>query len=149
MTEAVSNALTKELVEYLQGEKLVLLSTVDLDGGPHVQAVSWLVATSREEIRLALDPRSRASDNIRRNNTVALAVLGLGSCFVIRGTAAVDTENLPGVSLKMVQVTIRVHEVRDAMFYGARLTVEPAYKKTYDPKLVEKYDQQVYAALRS
>ncbi|GIM47433.1 hypothetical protein DNHGIG_29820 [Collibacillus ludicampi] len=149
MAENVRPELHEELFNHLQGEKIVLLATIDHEtGAPNVTAISWLVATDPRTLRFAIDPRSRVVQNINKENRVTVAVLGAGSAFAISGRAFVEEEKMEGVSLKMVRAEISIEEVREVMFYGGKLTVEPAYEKTYDPKLAEKFDSEVYTALR-
>lgn len=149
MAENITTELTQELVNFLQGEKLLLLHSTDHETGvPNVAAISWALAINPKLIRFAIDPRSRVVANIHKDSRISLVVLGPESTYSISGRAKADTENLQGVALKMIKVEIAVDEVRDIMFYGAKLSAEPSYVKTYDPKLAEKYDSEVYTALR-
>ena len=52
------------------------------------------------------------------------------------------------VPLKLAMVEITIEAVRDVMFYGSRISVEPQYEKTYDKKAAAKLDNQVMTALR-
>ncbi|GAX90053.1 pyridoxamine 5'-phosphate oxidase family protein [Effusibacillus lacus] len=149
MAEKVVTELSQELVDFLQGEKLVFLHTTDHEtGAPNVAAISWLLAVNPKLIRFAIDPRSRVVSNINKDGRVSVAIPGPDSCYSISGVAKADTERLEGVALNMIKVDITVDEVRDVMFYGAKLSAEPKYVKTYDPKLAEKYDTEVYTALK-
>jgi hypothetical protein len=150
MAETVYQTLPEALVKYLQGEKLILVSTIDHEtGAPNLNAISWLIAKDEKTIRFAVDPRSRLVANLKKDPRIVLSVLGLETCYSITGKATVGADTMPGVSLKMVMVEVQVEEVRDIMFYGGKLTVEPAYEKTYDPKLAKKFDTEVYNGLRS
>lgn len=149
MAENVITELSRELLDFLQGEKLILLHTTDHETGvPNVAAISWALALNPKLIRFAIDPRSRVVANINKDSRVSLVSIGPKSTYSISGTAKADTQNLEGVALKMIKVDVTVDEVRDIMFYGAKLSAEPAYVKTYDPKLAGKYDSEVYTALR-
>ncbi|MDB5083421.1 MAG: hypothetical protein JWN30_307 [Bacilli bacterium] len=149
MTELVQQALTEEMIDFLQGEKLIVLSTIDHESGaPNVSCISWLVAASAHELRFAIDPRSRIISNIDKNPSCTLTLIGLGSCYAIAGQAHSDVQQLPGVSIKMTQVVVMVQDVRDVMFYGSKITQEPAYIKTYNEELAKKLDDAVYTALR-
>jgi predicted pyridoxine 5'-phosphate oxidase superfamily flavin-nucleotide-binding protein len=149
MAEVVYQTLPEALQEFLQGEKLVLVSTTDHEtGAPNTSAISWLIAKDGNTIRFAVDPRSRLVANLNKDPRITLAVLGLETCYGIMGRAKVATEPMAGVSLKMVMVEVEVEEVRDIMFYGGKLTTEPQYEKTYDPKLAKKFDSEVYNGLR-
>lgn len=149
MAEQVVTELSQDQINFLQGEKLVFLHTTDFEtGAPNVAAISWLLAINPKLIRFAIDPRSRVVSNIKKDGRVSVAILGPNSCYSISGVAEAAAERLEGVALNMIKVDIAVDEVRDVMFYGAKLSAEPKYEKTYDPKLAEKYDTEVYTALK-
>jgi predicted pyridoxine 5'-phosphate oxidase superfamily flavin-nucleotide-binding protein len=149
MTEVVQRELTNEMKSFLQGEKLIFLSTVDHEKGiPNMTCISWLVANTSTEISFAIDPRSRVLDNLDRNATCNLTFIGLGSCYSVTGKASSNREQLDNVSIKMTQVSVAVEEVRDVLFYGGKISEEPNYVKTYDAELAKKLDTAVYAALR-
>lgn len=149
MADNVTTELSQELLNFLQGEKLILLHTTDHETGvPNVAAISWALAIEPKLIRVAIDPRSRVVANINKDPRVSLVTIGPESTYSISGTAKAGAENLEGVALKMIKVDVTVDEVRDIMFYGAKLSAEPEYVKTYDAKLAEKYDSEVYTALR-
>lgn len=149
MAELVQQELSQEMIDFLQGEKLIVLSTIDHESGaPAVSCISWLVAAGPQEIRFAIDPRSRIILNIEKNPTCTLLFIGLGSCYAIAGQAHSDRQQLPDVSIKMTQVVVKVTEIREVMFYGSKITQEPAYEKTYNEELAKKLDDAVYTALR-
>jgi hypothetical protein len=43
---------------------------------------------------------------------------------------------------------VSIKEVRDVMFYGSKLSVEPSYEKTYDAEAAAKLDRQVMDAIK-
>lgn len=148
MTQVVHQELTSEMISFLQGEKLVLLCTIDHETGePNVTCISWVLANSPSEIQFAIDPRSRVIDNLNAASACTLSFIGLGSCFAISGHGHSDGEQLPGVSIKMTGVKVKVQEIRDVLFYGGKISQEPDYVKTYDAELAKKLDGAVYAAL--
>ncbi|BBH21247.1 hypothetical protein Back11_25920 [Paenibacillus baekrokdamisoli] len=57
-------------------------------------------------------------------------------------------EALEDVPFKLVCFDIEIGEIRDAMFYGARLSTQPEYEKTYDKRAADKLDGQVFAAMK-
>jgi predicted pyridoxine 5'-phosphate oxidase superfamily flavin-nucleotide-binding protein len=140
-------ALPEELVEQLQKEPLVLLHTIDAESQvPTSSAISWVKALDAETLRVALDKRSRLIANMKANPKVTLTIFGAGSVFAVNGSAAVAAEEMEGVPLKLSCFDIKVEFVRDAMFYGARLSTEPAYEKIYNKAAAEKLDNQVFTA---
>ncbi|UOF89136.1 pyridoxamine 5'-phosphate oxidase family protein [Fodinisporobacter ferrooxydans] len=150
MPEVVYDSLPESLLQFLQGEKLVFVSTIDHEtGAPNTTAISWMLAKDAQNIRFAMDPRSRVIANLRKDPRIQVTVPGAGSCFGISGIANIGDDVMNGVSLKMVMVEIQLQEVRDVMFYGGKLSVEPQYEKTYDPKLAKKFDAEIYTALQT
>ncbi|MBU8906730.1 pyridoxamine 5'-phosphate oxidase family protein [Desertibacillus haloalkaliphilus] len=149
MANEVEKTLTDELLPLLQSERLVTIATVDHEtGAPNVSAISWVHAPDKETVRFAVDNRSRIVENINAKEGVVLSVIGNGSTYSIAGDAKVKVEKLDDVPLKLACVEISIKEVRDVMFYGAKISVEPKYEKTYDPQAAAKLDKQVMEAIK-
>ncbi|MCZ8511203.1 pyridoxamine 5'-phosphate oxidase family protein [Paenibacillus filicis] len=148
MAETIT-ALSQQLFDSLQQEAFALLGTVDHEsGGPGVNAISWLFAVDEKTVRFAVDARSRIVANIRNNPQVNLTYIGAGSVHAIYGEAALVTEALEEVPFKLACFDIGVTSVRDAMFYGARISCAPEYEKTYDKRAADKLDTQVFHAMK-
>ncbi|KEO83208.1 pyridoxamine 5'-phosphate oxidase family protein [Tumebacillus flagellatus] len=149
MADKVQDKLSDELVNHLQGGRMVTLASIDAENGsPNILCISWLSAIDNSTLRLAIDGRSKLLTNIEQDPRVTVTVLGLGSAYALVGQARKYTERLENVALNMAGVEIKLQSVIDIMFYGGKLTVEPAYDHTYDKALAGKYDQEVFAALR-
>ena len=86
---------------------------------------------SETGIRFAVDQRSRIVENIRHNTGVVLTIMANESVFSISGAGEILTDRMEGISLKLTVIEVKV-QVRDVMFYGAKLAIEPTYEKTYD-----------------
>ncbi|MFD2371028.1 pyridoxamine 5'-phosphate oxidase family protein [Brevibacillus sp. GCM10020057] len=150
MAETVSRSLSEELFGLLQKERFVTLATIDHESGsPSLSSLSWTFAPTVESIRFAVDNRSRILTNIAKEPQVVLHLIGAGSSYAIYGRAALKTERLEGVPLKLAMVEIAIDAVRDIMFYGSRISAEPQYEKTYDKNAAAKLDNQVMEALRN
>jgi hypothetical protein len=148
MAETIT-ALTEQLFMKLQKESFVLLSTVDAEtGSPNTTAVSWLYAVEPDRLRFAIDQRSRIVANVQHNKLVNVTVILEGSVHAIYGSATIVTNALDGVPFKLTCIDIEISAVRDAMFYGSRISVAPEYEKTYDKRAAEKLDGQVFDAMR-
>lgn len=148
MAERIT-ALSEQLFEQLQNEALTLLSTIDHESGsPTMNAISWLYAKDASTIRFAVDQRSRLITNMKANPLVTLTYIGAGSVHAIYGKASLVTDALDEVPFKLACFDIGITEVRDAMFYGARISVQPEYEKTYDKRAAEKLDTQVFSAMK-
>lgn len=149
MANQVEKVLTDELYQLFQKERFVTIATVDHEtSGPNVSAISWVYAPTKNEIRFAVDNRSRIIQNINVNPQVVLNFIGNESTYSISGEAIVKVEKLEDVPLKLALVEIRIQEVRDVMFYGSKISVEPQYVKTYDKEAAEKLDNQVMTAMK-
>jgi flavin reductase (DIM6/NTAB) family NADH-FMN oxidoreductase RutF len=149
MADKVQDKLSEELVTHLQGGRMVTVASIDAENGsPNILCISWLSAIDNSTLRFAIDGRSKLLQNIEKDERVTVTVLGLGSAYAVVGTARKYTDRLENVALNMAGVEIQINSVIDIMFYGGKLTVEPAYDHTYDKALAEKYDQEVFAALR-
>jgi hypothetical protein len=148
MAETIT-ALTEKLFSALQKETLVLLSTIDAEtGAPSTTAVSWLYATHPDRLRFAIDQRSRIVANIRSNSLVNVTAFSEGTVHAIYGSAQIVVDALNEVPFKLTCVDISISAVRDAMFYGSRISVTPEYEKTYDKRAAEKLDGQVFDAMK-
>ena len=149
MAETVSNTLSEELFQLLQQERFVLLGTIDHESGaPTISAISWVLAFTPQTIRFAVDNRSRIITNIQKEPKVVFNLIGSGSTFAINGTARQVSERMEDVPLKLAMIEVSIDSVRDVMFYGSRISVEPEYEKTYDKNAAAKLDNQVMTALR-
>ncbi|WP_438446279.1 pyridoxamine 5'-phosphate oxidase family protein [Gorillibacterium sp. sgz5001074] len=148
MAETVT-ALNEQLFSILQNSSLVILNTMDAEtGAPGVNAISWVYAKDPGTIRFAVDGRSRIIANVKAHPRVAVSLFAAGTLHAIHGEAAVVTEELENVPFKLACIDIGIREVRDAMFYGARVSVEPEVEKTYDKRAADKLDGQVFEAMR-
>jgi hypothetical protein len=144
-----STTLNEQLFSILQKETFVILNTVDAEtGAPAVNAVSWVYAKDAETIRFSVDGRSRIIANVKKNPRVAVSLFATGTFHAIYGDALLVTEELPAVPFKLACIDIHIREIRDAMFYGARVSVQPEYEKTYDKRAADKLDGQVFEAMK-
>jgi nitroimidazol reductase NimA-like FMN-containing flavoprotein (pyridoxamine 5'-phosphate oxidase superfamily) len=149
MANQVEPVLISGLYKTLQRERFVTISTVDFEtGGPNVSAISWVFAPNQENIVFAVDNRSRIVQNINKNPLIVLNLLANESTYSIHGEARIKVEKLEEVPLKLALVEILVKEVRDVMFYGSKISVEPKYEKTYDKEAAVKLDRQVMEAIK-
>lgn len=141
--------LSSELVEFLQGPQLVLVTTLDAETRwPTNNLITWVYARDGETLRLAADARGRVMGNIRADERVLLTVMAHGACHTVEGTGRVIAEEVDGVSLKLAVAEVKVRTVRDVTFWGGRITANPAYDVTYDRALKERLDSGVFAAMR-
>ncbi|MFK3959444.1 pyridoxamine 5'-phosphate oxidase family protein [Guptibacillus hwajinpoensis] len=149
MPNKVDQTLTNDLLTLLKREQYALLSTIDHETtGPNISAISWLFAVNRETIVFAVDQKSRIVTNIQTNDHVSITLIGNESTYAITGRASLAEERMQDVPLKLTMFKLQIKEVRDVMFYGAKMSVEPVYEKTYDPEAAAKLDRSVMAQLK-
>lgn len=149
MPNQVEPRLIKPLYDELQKERFVTLATVDYEtGGPNVSAISWILAKDEKTIYFAVDNKSRIIQNITKNNQVVINVIANESTYSIQGEASLKEERLQEVPLKLALIEIKIHEVRDVMFYGSKIVTEPQYDKTYDKNAAARLDKQVMDAMK-
>ena len=148
MAEAMQQ-LNEGLFSAFQKETLVLLGTIDHESGsPSVSAISWIAAPDETHLRFAVDARSRMVANVQAHGQVSVTTFANQTVYTVYGQAKVITTELEDVPLKLACVEVQIQAVRDAMFYGSRISVEPEYEKTYDKRAAEKLDGQVFAAMK-
>lgn len=140
--------LNNELIDLLQGEKIVSLITKDVKTGQSDLAmISWVVANpAGDRINFAIGHNASSARNIQNDPSVILGVIGAGSCFAIKGKGEVS--DIIEKTIKMRVVSVEIESVEDVMFYGGKVTTEPEYEKTYNKELAEKLDNEVYSLLR-
>ncbi|WLD94824.1 pyridoxamine 5'-phosphate oxidase family protein [Alkalihalobacillus sp. AL-G] len=144
----IPTELSPELVDFFKGEKLVNLATVDAESGaPNVNAISWVKSADEKRIRFSVTNNSRIVENIKNNPAVVLNVIGLETVFSIQGKAEILEDTMEGVNLKLSKIEVTVEAVFESMFWGAKITQDPEYVKTYNLEKAKELDNQVYAAL--
>lgn len=149
MANKVETSLIEPLFQSLQKERFVTVATIDYEtGAPNVSAISWVYAPDEKRIYFAVDNRSRIVENIRNHPAIVITLIANESTYSIIGNAHIKVEKMEEVPLKLALVEINITEVRDVMFYGSKISVEPAYVKTYDEKAAARLDQQVLDAMK-
>ncbi|MGG7620303.1 pyridoxamine 5'-phosphate oxidase [Bacillus coreaensis] len=143
-----ADKLTADLISSLQGETMVSLITMNAETNlPQLSVVSWVhPVADGKRIKVALGYKASSIENIRSNSNVVLGVIGAGSCYSVQGKASVS--EIKELTMKLYVVTIEVETVENVMFYGGKITTEPAYEKTYNKDLAIKLDTEVYELLR-
>jgi flavin reductase (DIM6/NTAB) family NADH-FMN oxidoreductase RutF len=142
------SVLSNEFIEFLSGEQLVLLATIDREQhAPNCSAISWVACIDEKTICFAVSANSRIVSNIRANPNIVFTIIGLGSVYSIHAKASIVEDVMEGVSLKLTKIEAVVETIFNSMFWGSKITTEPAYEKTYNVEKAKKLDEEVYAAL--
>lgn len=147
MSNELQSTLTTELQKFLEGEKLVLLSTIDTESKPNVNAISWVKSYDEKKIRFTVTNNSRIVTNMKENPHVVFTVIGMETVYSINGKATILEDVMEGVNLKLSKIEVDVEAVFESMFWGAKIVQEPRYEKTYNLEKAKKLDHEVYTAL--
>ena len=118
------------LVQYLLGGQTCVVATIDEQGKPQTTIMTWAVARNPLTFTVAIDLRSRALANVRRNGLMAVEVLGDDLCYGLRGTAVVEKEPMASAPFPCALVALRIEDVRDhgaagVQFVGPRYSFAP------------------------
>ncbi|GGC80256.1 hypothetical protein GCM10007216_08480 [Thalassobacillus devorans] len=149
MANQVEQTLNDKQYELLQQETFMLLSTYHEETrSPMVNAISWVYAKDRRTLVFAVDNRSVIVRNIKSAPKVVLTLIDADSTYSIKGEGKVLTERMEEIPLKLAKIEVDIEEVRDVMFYGAKISKGPDYDKTYDEKAAAKLDRQVMTSLK-
>ncbi|SHE69179.1 Pyridoxamine 5'-phosphate oxidase [Seinonella peptonophila] len=140
--------LTPEMVDILQGKTVVLLQAVEPESQTiYSTALSWVYAIDQQTIRYAIDHKSQFIRILEENPNIVLHFIGCESVFRVAGKAKLRAAKAEDVSINLALIEVKVEEVRDIIFFGGKITTDPAFIKTYDEKLIEKLDREVGQAI--
>jgi len=149
MAETMTTLSEPILEQLKQHENFVILNTIDSETGCITSsAISWITPHSPTKLRIAVDARSRLITNVKADRRVTLSLFAAGSFYAVQGTATVLHDRLEEVPIKLACIEVEVEALRDAMYYGSRISAMPEVEKTYDKRAADKLDAQVFAALQ-
>ncbi|WP_252314700.1 pyridoxamine 5'-phosphate oxidase family protein [Sinobaca sp. H24] len=150
MANRMEKNLNDELLALLKKERYISLTTVDYETkAPDVRVLSWIYAPDRETLRFTIDNRSKMMENMKHNSGIVITVIGNGSTYAIAGEVKILKEEIEDVPIKLALAELDIKEVKDIMFYGAKMTLDPRYEKTYDAEAAAKLDNQVMKAMKT
>ncbi|MBM4763545.1 hypothetical protein [Bacillus sp. B15-48] len=146
----IENCLSNEMMELLQGNSLVMLNAYDAEEGRVLSnALSWVFATDESTIRFAVDHKSRLVKLAALNTEFVFTIIGLNKVYSIYGKSSIKKQLTEEMTLKMSIIEVDIDEIRDITFYGAEITQNPTFRKTYNEKLVKKLDDEVRNEIES
>ncbi|QGQ46996.1 pyridoxamine 5'-phosphate oxidase family protein [Metabacillus sediminilitoris] len=149
MANLIETVLIDPLYLSLQKERFVTIATIDYEtGSPIVIAISWVFAPDRDRIFFAIDQDSRIIENIKKHPAIVMNIIANESTYSINGYAHLIEESLENVQIKLSLIELTISEVRDVMFYGSKISLEPKIEKTYDEFAAAKLDNQVLEAMK-
>ena len=116
MKSQADQRLSPELFDYLQMHHPFVVITIDEDGDPCAEMVSWIQAIDASTIRLAIGSRRRSVENIRGGRAVVLQILGAKLAYEIKGSARIIKERCESVRFPQTMVELKVLSVRENMY---------------------------------
>lgn len=148
MADQQQTTISNEMAPYLSGEHLIFLATVDADSQtPSVSAISWVKMKDEQTIRFSVSSSSRIVTNLKANGRVTLTFIGNETVYSLTGEATVLEDAMEGIAMRLAKIEVKLDQVFESMFWGAKITQEPTYEKTYDPEKAKKLDEEVYDLL--
>ncbi|MCM3766364.1 hypothetical protein [Neobacillus niacini] len=148
--KAIETVLTEEMMEALQGQNIVFCNAHHQEIGKVLSsALSWVFAVDDQTVRFAVDSKSKLLDIVKEHGEITLSFFAKESVYAISGQSGLVTEKADKMTLKMAIVEVKVNEIRDITFYGAQITQEPQFIKTYKESLIKKLDHEVKEAVYS
>lgn len=139
--------MTQEMYERLNQAPLISVITVNPDNLiPQINAVSWLRAhPASGSIRIALGHQSECVLHFEKGSPIALGWMDEEGYWLIHGSATLS--ELKKGTIKYRILELKMESVQDVMFYGGAIEQTPSYRKTYDPVLAKKIDEEIEAEL--
>jgi predicted pyridoxine 5'-phosphate oxidase superfamily flavin-nucleotide-binding protein len=106
--------MPEELVRYLEGGRLVVAATVDVDaeGAPYTMVMNSALALDAHTIRFALDHRTHTLTNLRADPRIMLEVVADGMIYGVRGVAAIVRETMDHAPIASALVEMAVEHVK-------------------------------------
>jgi hypothetical protein len=137
-----------DFTEIFKDERIGFLSTIHKDSGAIQQnAISWISGYKPNVLRIAVGSKAQIVTNIESNENVNFAFFYRKSIFSFQSKGKIVTKNIPEVPFPLALIELETDELHDIMFYGAEITQEPVYEKTYNIKAAKKLDEQVYEGM--
>ena len=137
-----------DFTEIFKEERMGFLSTIHSDTGSIQQnAVSWIHGHKPNVLRIAVGSKAQIVTNIEANPNVNFTFFYNKSVVSFQSKGNIVTKNIPGVPFPLTLIELETDELHDIMFYGAEISQEPVYEKTYNVKAAQKLDVQVYEGM--
>jgi hypothetical protein len=134
--------LPPQLFEYLQGGHIVVLATVDPEGLPELELITWVLAMDERTVRFVVSANYDAAHNVIRNGSAALQVLGPDIGYAIKGRARLLKDHIEATNFPQILFEMKVEEVYEDRF-GATYIAGPIPYRRKDR--VEELSAQVGA----
>ena len=131
MSKIAQPKLPTATVEYLaiRGHT-VALATVDANGQPDIDLISWVLAINEKTIRFVVGSAVPAANNMRRDRQVTLQILGKNQVYAIKGTASVIKEKMEATKWPTTLFEMVIDEVRENMYGAGMVNGDVPVKRT-------------------
>lgn len=150
MKKEVQDKLSPSMIDKLQGKTLVMLHSYDKENDSVLSAsVSWVYAKNENTIIFAVDHKSMFVKLAEKQEKMVFSFVHDEAVYSVFGTSNIKVQKSEGLTLKLAFIEVSLDEVRNVTFYGAKITQEPVFIKTYDEKLIIKLDKEVTEAINS
>lgn len=118
------------LLEYLQGGHIVVLATVDPQGLPELELITWVLAMDERTVRFVVSANYDAAHNVMRNGSVALQVLGPNMGYAIKGRARLLKDHVEATNFPQILFEMKVEEVYEDRFGATHIAGPIPYTRT-------------------
>jgi Pyridoxamine 5'-phosphate oxidase len=137
-----------DFTEIFKEERIGFLSTIHKETGAIQQnAVSWIHGYKPNVLRIAVGSKAQIVTNIESNENVNFSFFYKKTIVSFQSKGKIVTKNIPGVPFPLTLIELATDHLHDIMFYGAEITQEPVYEKTYNIEAAKKLDVQVYEGM--
>jgi hypothetical protein len=109
---SAAEAMPAELVEFLQGGRIVTGATIGADGLPYTMVMNSVVAVDEHTLRFALDRRTHTLRNIEAGSAMMLEIIGEGFIYGARGATRIVREVMEHAPVPSALIEISVQMVK-------------------------------------
>lgn len=151
MTKSVHSELQPEIIEYLKIRgHTVMVTTVDENGQPDIDLISWVLAVDKKTIRFVVGSAIPGAINMRRDKQVTLQILGKDQVYAIKGTASVIKEKMEATKWPTTLIEMIVGEVRENMYGAGMVSGDvPVRREERVDTLHKEFLETVYTEMES
>lgn len=129
-------------------EKIAFLSTYNKETRRiNKNVISWIQGASPTVLRFAVSTKSEIVSNIETHPSVSFSFFYDKKIVAFQADASIVTKQMADVPFPLTLIELETKQLEDIMFYGAEISQEPVFEKTYNLAAAKKLDGQVYASM--
>ncbi|SDP16734.1 Pyridoxamine 5'-phosphate oxidase [Paenibacillus sp. yr247] len=134
--------------DIFEKERMGFLTTFNkLTGNIHHNVVSWIAGVNQDTLRIAVSSKSDIVSNIESHPNVSFSFFFDEKVMAFQCEAIILTKEMKEVPFPLTLIELSAQQTEDIMFYGARISQEPVFEKTYNLKAAKQLDMQVYDSM--